>query len=177
MANNLLKLAKKNGGDNKSTTAKKSTEIMDEKPISPTEERDMKAKQKVRELLKDVNLKPETKEEIFELEQEKSEKPDEKSIEWLQEQVSLLSEECERLKTELKIVNENYAKIFTEYQKLKNSSTIVGNDANIKMNLIRIFNELQSNHLSLGNNFIIYPVAFMNRLIMFFPFLNEHKRF
>ena len=171
---NLLKLAK--GDDKKKTTVtKKPTEKKVEKPISPAEERDMKAKQKVQELLKDVDLKPEMKEEIFEIEEEKIEKPNGEGMEWLQEQVSLLSAKCENLKAELEVAKSDYAKILSEYQQLMNSPTTV--DGNVKANIIRIFDELQENHLNMGNNFIIYPVAFMNRLVMFFPFLAEHKRF
>lgn len=171
---NLLKLAK-SGSKKKPTTTKKPAEKKVEKTISPAEERDLKAKQKVQELLKDVDLKPEIKEELFEIEQEKPEKPNEEGMEWLQEQVSLLSEKCESLKAELEVAKGDYAKILTENQRLKNSPATA--DGNIKANVIRIFNELQANYLNMDNNFIIYPVAFMNRLVVFFPFLAEHKRF
>lgn len=171
---NLFKLAK-SGSEKKSTTTKKPAEKGGDKTISPAEERDLKVKQKVKELLKDVDLKPEIKEELLEIEQEKPEKPNEEGMEWLQEQVSLLSEKCESLKAELEVAKGDYAEILAENQRLKNSPTTA--DGNIKANVIRIFNELQTNHLNMGNNFIIYPVAFMNRLIMFFPFLGEHKRF
>ena len=59
-AQNLVKLAK--GGD------KKTKPPVDEKPLSPLEERDKKAKQKVQELLDGFDLAPKKDDELLEVE-------------------------------------------------------------------------------------------------------------
>ena len=71
-----------------------------------------------------------------------------------------------------------------DYDKLLNSRGGVNvNDGDVKRVVIELFNELQDNHIKLGvdangvGNFRIYTPGFLNRLIMFFPFLNDVKRY
>jgi len=153
------------------------------KKTTPEEERDLKAKETVAKLLEDIPLNPNEKVK----EQEKSEVASSTQLNdnsWLQEQVEALSSEMELLRTELGEAKENYAKIFAENQRLKNGSNSsdvmdsnVVDDSALKQTVVRIFNELQQQHLKLGRNFVIVPPAFMNRLIMFFPFLEGEKKF
>jgi hypothetical protein len=175
--NNLIKLAK----DNKISVSKKeeetiiSSEDLKAKVISPEEERDLKAKAKVEELLQDVKLTTEKKEEeLLEVDEEP------KGIEWLEEQIQLLSNANENLKSELTLAKDDYIRIFEENQRLKDG---VGDGA-VKLKLIELFNEIQNNHIQLGTdpisgigNFRIYCPGFLNRLILFFPFLENMRKF
>ena len=49
--------------------------------------------------------------------------------------------------------------------------------------LYKLFNEIQDNYISMYNpatgksGLVIAPIAFMNRLIMFFPFLESEKKY
>ena len=96
-----MKLAK----GKKETTVKapviKKVEEVIEKVLSPEEERDLKTKAKVEELLDGVEMtlktEEEKKEEILEIAPE----PDSKDVNWLEEQVSKLSEENERYYVDL----------------------------------------------------------------------------
>jgi len=171
----LVKLAK--GSGKKATPAKKVEKIEPEKVLTPAEERDIKAKAKVEQLLEGVELTPK-KEELLELDA-----PPKEGHEWLEEQVSLLGEQVETLKAEVEVAKGDYARIFAENQRIKNGGGIQ-DDSMTKQIVLRIFNELQESHLSMGNNphtgapnLVIAPIAFMNRLIMYFPFLEQHKKF
>ena len=135
--------------------------------LSPEEIRDQKAKARVDELLEDVDLTLEKKDELLELD-ETPEAGDSNSVEWLQEQLMLVSQANDQLKSDLEA-----AKI----------GAPAPNDA-VKQSVIGLFNELQENHLKLGTNpqtgvgnFRIYCPGFLNRLIKFFPFLAEHKKY
>lgn len=176
---NLVNLAK----NKKKPIAKKSEKevvVIEEKPITPAEERDLKAKQKVKELLQDVPMTLEKKDDLLEVEIE----PQKEGNEWLEEQVTLLGDQSENLRNELAQTKEDYKKIFEENQRLKNNigiptpnNGVVMNDEVTKANVLRIFNEIQDNYLAMGRNFIIVPPAFLNRLVMFFPFLESHKKY
>ncbi len=174
---NLVKLAKSDGETKKKiTTVKKATKV--EKVLTPEEERDLKAKQKVNELLKDVDLMPKKEgEELLELDEGK----ENKSVEWLEEQLVALSDANAKLKSELDVAKGDYTKLFAEFQKIKQGGDVVlsNNDVDtpLKASIVKLFNEIQANHLALGRNFVIVPPAFLNRLIMFFPFLEGEKRF
>ena len=181
--NNLMKLAK----GKKETTVKapavkkeevKVPEKVPEKVLTPEEERDLKTKAKVEELLDGVNMTLKTeekKEDFIEVEPE----PNSKDVNWLEEQVSKLSEENESLKSEAALAKSDYSRIFEAFQDLKNGVTLTtsNSDGQLQAKVVELFNEIQAQYLSLGNNLIIYPVAFLNRLIKFFPFLDEHRRF
>ena len=174
---NLVKLAK--GLPDKKVKAPIVKKVKEEveKVLTPNEERDLKAKAKVDELLDGVKLTPETKkEELLEVDVEVDDEP--KGMEWLEEQVTKLAEENEKLKSEAALAKEDYSKLFQSFQQLKNNIAPVENsDGMLQAKVVQLFNELQANHLSMGGNFIIYPVGFMNRLIVFFPFLEKYKRF
>ena len=154
---------------------------MTEKPLSPEEKRDLKAKETVSRLLSGADLTPpkEKKDELLEVESE----VEVKSSEWLQEQVSLLSSENVNLKNDLDVAKDSYVRIFAENQRLK-SGVGITDDGVLKSQVIKLFHELQSNYMNMGKepytgepNFRIVPGAFLNRLILFFPFLQQEKRF
>ena len=156
--------------------------VVPEKPKTPEEVRNIKAKESVEKLLEGVSLTPNVKEEKEELLEIASD--DKKNgLEWLQEQVDALATENGILRTEAQYAKEDYRKIFDENQRLKNGVGIQ-DDGMLKMTVVKVFNELQSNYISMGHNpmtgapnFVINPPAFMNRLILFFPFLQDEKKF
>lgn len=168
-AKNLAGIAKKSGTTTPKKTAarkpaarKPAAKKPVEKKLSAVEERDLKAKARVEELLQDslvTTLK--NKDELLELD-ETSPVVEEQGIEWLQEQVGLQATLIETLRRELAEAKSNVP---------------AGSDDGTKKALITLFNELQENHKKAGNNFIIYPVAFMNRMTKFFPFLVKEKRY
>jgi len=179
----LINLAKGSGkpkATKKKKVVKKKTTV--KKPVvkkaTPEELRDEKAKKVVNELLEDSPIltlnKPE--ENIIELDEKPTtEQP--KGVEWLEEQITLLTEKNAELTF-------NYEKAFQENQNLKaGTSTSAPNDGELKTTVIQLFNELQENHIKLGvdkngiGNFRIYCPGFLNRLIKFFPFLNDVKRY
>jgi hypothetical protein len=177
---NLMKLAK--GTETKTKPQPKKTEAKKvvEKPLTPEQERDIKAKAKVDELLQHVDLIPKTsQDDLLEVVPEN----EVKGTEWLEEQVSKLGEENEKLRAEAAIAKEDYAKL---YQQVKGGVVPAANstDGLMKVKVTQLFNELQAAYFSMGMspntgepNLIIYPVAFMNKLILFFPFLQNEKRF
>jgi hypothetical protein len=132
-------------------------------------ERDRKAKETVQNLLSDIDLNPSSKKVV---EPDIPEAPkliskvDENRL-WLEEQVSLLTEQNELLKIEL--------------SKRDGANNVMpnGNGAEtyILQKTVELFLELQDRHLKWGRNFIIHPKQFMNRLIEFFPYLSQYKTF
>jgi hypothetical protein len=173
--NKLLNLAK---GNKKATPAKK-TGVKKEKVITPEEQRDLKAKAKVKELLDGVDLSPTKKEDdLLEISKEEQHGTD-----WLQEQVGLLSSENELLKADLAVAKSDYQKLLVENQQIKQGVGIQ-DESTLKTGVLTIFHEIQSQHLKnpgftqFGTpNFVIFPPAFLNRMIMYFPFLQKEKRF
>jgi len=97
-----------------------------------------------------------------------------KGVEWLEEQVTLLNQKNEALTAELDVVK-------IENQTLKASGG--SNDGNVSKLVVDLFNELQENFVKMGvdnrgiGNFRIYTPGFLNRMIKFFPFLEQHKRY
>lgn len=177
---NLVKLAT---GSNKKVTPVKKAEKVVEKKLTPEQERDIKAKETVKNLLGDVDLTLKTKsEDLFEIDTPPKEGGD---IMWLQEQVALLSSENQNLRNDLQVAKTDYTRIFNELQNLKGGGGL--NDDNLKKGVLTIFHEIQSNYMknpgfttqpTIGTpNFVIVPAAFLNRLIQFFPFLANEKRF
>lgn len=168
----LVNLAK-----GKKPVVKKEEKVI-EKPLTPEEERDLKAKETVSRLLSGADLTPkDKKDELLEVE------PEVRGSEWLQEQVSLLSSENVVLRNELDVAKDSYARIFAENQRIKSGAGIA-DDGVLKSQVIKLFHELQSNYINMGKdqytgdpNFRIIPGAFLNRLIQFFPFLQQEKRF
>ena len=173
----LVNLAK--GSDKKSPPAKKT--VVKKEVITPEEQRDLKAKAKVKELLEGVSFEPPTnkkEDDLLEITKEEQHGTD-----WLQEQVAALSSENELLKFDLATAKDNYAKIFDENQRIKTGGNIQ-DDGALKTGILTVFHEIQSNYVkNPGNtqygtpNFVIVPPAFLNRMIMYFPFLQQEKRF
>lgn len=187
MTKNLINLAK----GSKSTTAKKTVEKKPtvkkvekkpvEKKLTPEEYRDLKAKETVEKLLEDSPIVTlEKKEELLEFEESVVQEP--KGVEWLEEQVTLLSEKNEALKAELSLAREDYGRLMFDIQQGR-MGNVAGNDGDVKSGVIQLFNELQENHIKLGvndqgiGNFRIYCPGFLNRMIKFFPFLEQIKRY
>lgn len=172
---NLLKLAK--GSGKKAPAAKKT--VAKKETLTPEEERDLKAKAKVKELLEGASLAPKKEEEeLLEISREEQQGSD-----WLQEQVAALSSENQLLKADLATAKDDYLKIFAENQRLKEGVGVQDESA-MKTAVTTVFHEIQSNYLkNPGNtqygtpNFVIVPPAFLNRMIMYFPFLQQEKRF
>ncbi|MFW5847329.1 MAG: hypothetical protein ACOCVF_00220 [bacterium] len=83
-------------------------------------------------------------------------------------------------------LNEMYAKydqLKKEKDKIAEEATIGFSGANssedkkIKEGILVLFNELQGHYMKLGENLIIHPKQFIERLIKFFPFLEQHRKF
>ena len=146
------------------------------KKLTPAEERDQKAKATVKELLKDSPITTPPQDDLLILDESDKEP---KGVEWLEEQVTLQSTEIERLRVELATEKQNNVTLQEQVAKGGGVS-----DSELQKNVTTIFNELQTNYLKMGRNqqtnqpnLVIPPAAFMNRLIMFFPFLKGLKRF
>lgn len=180
----LLNIAKgKNKGNDKLILKEKqqikTNEIV--KPKSPEEERNLKAKQKVEELLQEINLNSETKkDDLLEISIDKPISNFNKGNDWLSEQVSILTEENERLSIEAEQAKNDYKMIFEKLQSIKGEPQ---NNDNTKALIYKLFNEIQDNYINMydpgtgKSGLVIAPVAFMNRLIMFFPFLESEKKY
>ena len=143
----------------KKTTAKKSA----------AEERDLKAKKTVEKLLEDSPIITlDKKEELLEFD-ESSQEPN--GIEWLEEQVTLLTQKNKALNLELNAIQ------------LKQNTGVSIDDGDVKKIVIKLFNELQENYIKMGvdkqgmGNFRIYTPGFLNRMIKFFPFLKKVKKY
>lgn len=157
---NLAGLAKGKAKTTKTTTttAKKKTSNLE------VDERDLKAKQKVEELLQDIKL---TKDD--EKQPEKVE--DKKGVEWLEEQLQTLTERNEVLEKEAVEAKENYKKL---HERMNSTPT---SNPDVEAKVVQLFDELQNGYLRYGKNFIVYFPAFLNRMILFFPFLEKYKKF
>ena len=170
--NNLVNLAKGGGKKSPPAAVKKPEVKVVEKLKTPEEERDIKAKQRVEELLSGVDLMPKKEEELFEIEQPKE------GLEWLEEQVSLLSEQNEALRAELGVAKADYSKL---YESQRGSGGNVSYNETVPQNVLILFNELQNNLL--GNNperhvyDIIYLRNLLNQLMQLFPFTEKYKKF
>ena len=170
----LIGLAK---GTKKTTTSPKKSVKKIEKPKTQEEERDIKAKAKVEELLQSVELTPNKiiKEDTPVIVHEKRE-----GIEWLEEQVTLLSEQSETLRNELAQAKDDYARLFQDFNNKKGNSNNMLNET-IVQNILLLFSELSAN--ASGNNpeKTIWKTVEIRYLIMqmlqLFPFTERHKRF
>ena len=170
----LIILAK--GDSKKSTSVAKKPEVVvvKEKILSQEEERDIKAKKRVEELLKNTNLIPtEKKEELFEISPTTESK--EGTI-WLEEQITLLSSENEALKIELATAKEDYVKIFAR----SNNSNEFSNET-INQNILLLFNELQNNLLGNNPQRTVWTTVsikhILNQMLAMFPFTAQNKRY
>lgn len=160
MKNNLMNLAK-GSNKKKSTTATKTINT-----IVEDEDKDIKAKKLVDNLLKDIPIfENKTDKELLIVDENVVTTTDLKNVEWLEEQITLLTEENSRLKQMINDTGEHV-------------------DDQVRIKVIELFNELQTNHIKLGvdpvsgiGNFRIYCPGFLNRMIKFFPFLDDIKRY
>ena len=178
---NLIKLAK--SSKNKKPVPRKldvGKVVIENKPVvkklTTQEERDIKAKETVEKLLEDSPIITLDKKEVIGDVNESEQEPETpKGVEWLEEQVTLLS-------SELAIVNSDYEKLLNEYH--QNSGGAVASDGSqVSAGVIQLFEEIQENHIKLGvnedgvGNFRIYCPGFLNRMVKFFPFLDDYKRY
>lgn len=172
---NVIGLAKSGASTAKKPAARKpAAKKPVVKELTPEEIRDQKAKETVSKLLADSPITTlEKKEVLLELDETPDEEP--KGVEWLEEQVALLSQKNEALAAEILVL------------KADNQALMIGgggsNDSEVAKVVVQLFNELQENHIKMGvnqegiGNFRIYCPGFLNRLIKFFPFLEEVKRY
>lgn len=156
---NLTSLAK-GRAKAKTTVAKKNEEVK-----KTADDRDLKAKQKVEELLQDIKLTKEEEKKIEKVE-------DKKGVEWLEEQLEILTDRNAVLENEAKEAKENYEKLYQSTQNKPQSS-----NSNTDTKVLELFDELQNGYMKYGNNFIVYFPAFLNRMILFFPFLERYKKY
>lgn len=143
----------------KTTVAKKNEEIK-----KASDDRDLKAKQKVEELLQDIKLTKEEEKKVETIEEKKG-------VEWLEEQINILTERNDILEKEAVEAKENYKKL---YESMQNQPQ---NNPAVEAKVVELFDELQNGYLRFGGNFIIYFPAFLNRMVMFFPFLERYKKY
>jgi hypothetical protein len=169
---NLSRVAKKSTTTARTAKAKTTTA----EKTQTVESKEEKTKRKVDELLSDLPIDPKKKDDLLELDESSEVTIDKESVGWLQEQLGKLAEENEKYKREAEEAKANYKKLFDDFQKIKEGKNVV-TDAELKQNVSTVFNELQSNYFKFGKNFVIAPVAFMNRLVMYFPFLEKQKKF
>lgn len=169
---NLAKIAK----SGKTETTKTTEEIKkEEKPITPEIEREIKAKETVEKLLEGVDLIPKKEGDTIEIEATNKE-----GKEWLEEQVGLLSEQVEQLRTELAQSKEDYTKIYQELQKNKSNPNNLLNET-IHQNILILFNELQANLI--GKNPEKTPHDIVNieyllkQMLQLFPFTEQYRKF
>jgi hypothetical protein len=173
--NSLIKLAK--GTDRNIVVKPKATKSAEKKsekkPLSPEEERDIKVKERVDELLDGVDLKPKKDDELLEVENESP-----KGTEWLTEQIAALTTENELLKGELTVAKADYSKIFIENQRLRsgaNASTTSDN------NILTLFNELQNHYLkyppAIKNQTDVNVKYLLDKMCDLFPIVLRVKRF
>lgn len=171
---NLAGIAKKKNTSNKVTSK---TNIKTE-----TLDKNQKAKETVEKLLNDVDLSPKKKEQVTE-EIKKIE-----GSEWLEEQVSILTEENEKLRKESEEAKINYKKLYNNYQTIKsgnvnsnNSNNVLIPDSELTNNIKAIFNELQKNMLGQNPERKRYSdvkiAHILKKFIEYFPFIKEIKRF
>ena len=144
---------------------------------TPEEIRDQKAKETVSKLLEDSPITTlEKKDDLLELDETPKEEP--KGVEWLEEQVSLLTQKNEALTAENNVLKGDLQAAMS-----RPTGSISKNDGDVKKVVIDLFNELQENYIKMGvdargmGNFRIYTPGFLNRMIKFFPFLADHRRY
>ena len=144
---------------------------------TPEEVRDQKAKETVEKLLEDspiANL--DKKDDLLELDETPKEEP--KGVEWLEEQVALLTQKNEALTAENGVLKADLQTAMS-----RTTGSISKNDGDVKKVVIDLFDELQDNYIKMGvdargmGNFRIYTPGFLNRMIKFFPFLADYKRY
>lgn len=154
------------------------------KPVDLEEDRDIKAKKAVEKLLEGISFNPldykkkEVK-EVYEDSEEQVEHENSGSNEWLEQQVTELTQINEYLRNQL--ANSSLQNTPNNYI----SKDVILEDNNVKMNVVKLFMELQTVYMNVGFNYstgiprtnmIINPEQFMIRLLDFFPFLEDYRK-
>jgi len=159
---NLAKIAKGIQQPKKKTTTKK---------LTPKE----KAKALADELVKEA-------EDLIDFDITKTKektKENKESIEWLQEQVSILTEANETLTKEAVQAKNDYKKIFEEHQKIKNNPAAA--NQGIQQKVVKLFVELQNNLLGINKERTKWEMAkirvVLTQMVQLFPFLQQIKKF
>jgi len=181
----LANLAKKNSA--KKTTKgvvkeKKITEkVVEEKKDEILNEKESEIKNKVNKLIEHVDLlknnigtgKSNTDENLDESKKndESPELKKDKTIIWYEEQLNDMYAKYELLQKENEVLKIQQGNGNTS---LDSEST---NDKKVRETVLVLFEEIQTGYMNLGRNFIIYPKGFLERLIMFFPFLSNYRKF
>jgi len=180
MKKSLVNLAKSNPTPaiNKKTSEPKKIVVV-EKSLTPEEERDLKAKQKVEELLQDVDTALTLNNggaSVVAINEPDNTK-DVTGIEWLQEQVAALSEETEQLRGELAQSRDDYTRIFDQYH---NQDSSMLNETT-KQNVLIMFHELQNNFIGNNPERTAWREAqieyLLKQMISLFPFTENYRRF
>lgn len=173
------KAAPKKGAD---PVIEKPKEVEEPKVVAePTV--DELAEQRVNDLLKDVDLKPQGGDDLLVLEEE--DQP--KTMEWLEEQVGALGAENERLRNEAGEAKENYKKLFERYQTLSDGEPTGGivedrlvPDSLVKNGAMALFEEFQNEYLRhpapTRPHTKITLIALVQKMLEAFPFLEERRR-
>lgn len=175
---NVINLAKKKSDTSAQKNSKTASKKNESSLIELENDRDVMVKKKVEELLSDIDLTNKQKEEVNRIGYEHEE-----GIQWLKEQMSELSKTNDDLRKELGESKEEYKKLYEKYNTSAKNVTIDNEDSGVKNTVIKLFNEIQTNYINMGkdsktgrSNLIIPPLAFMNRMVTFFPFLNKYKK-
>ena len=170
---NLASLSKSNKTNKQSNGSKIVKPTINKNDNSTTlSDREIKAKETVNRLLEDVSLlKGVTDKELVSVDVNKK-NVETKGIDWLEEQLQILTERNEFLENENQKIKADYFKIFNEHK-----SQITTSNPNENDMVIRLFNELQDNYILLGDNFRVYFPAFLNRMVMFFPYLRNYRKY
>jgi len=162
---NVAGIAKKSRGASKTKKKEETTPKVnqDDKSLEMTKDYKDKAKERIDELMRDIDLNPQERKKAT----EKITKEEMGGIEWLSEQVDKLSKTNERLLKEnldLKKVKQDTTKDNTkEYVELKNS-------------VITFFNEFQTYYFKWGSKMVIEPEKFIQKMVKDFPFLKQYKK-
>jgi hypothetical protein len=185
MRNNLINFAKGKGkaapantNTAKPNTVKKPAPKIIEKPKTKEEIRDEKVKETIGMLLKDVDGFREDGVKVNEVNVNEVIAPQIQNNEWLEEQVSQLTEECERLKTELDVAKTEYSMLF---EKMQNKGNSVLSDETIKSNILVLFEELQNNLLGRNEQRTSWKTVsiehVLNQMLVLFPITENYRRF
>ena len=157
-------------------------EVVIAKPIDKGEdkklsdvERDLKAKTTIETLLSDIELPDIGKKALINEEVEEAGEPiDDPAAEtdWYDEQIQTLNQIIDNQRMELErlslVANNGY---------VNNDFSV--NDSQTVQGLIELFVEIQNVYDNLkraNGELIIYPIQFLDKMMVFFPFLRQYRR-
>jgi hypothetical protein len=177
---NLAKIAKRKPAAKKTTTKKNKPEVVEETPLTKNEIAD----KLVEGVMDDVELKPSSDSQLID-DQLIVIEGNENNVEWLQEQLGLMTQSNTELKGQADTAKENYKKIFDELQALKDGDSNIDQkhiqDTEIKKGVVALFNEVQDNYLGHNERNSRYSDMKMDHLlkkmINIFPFVNDIRKF